>query len=423
MSLVLLCVFLPMVFLATMKEKRIDSPLVLFTGIWGVISFLSSLRLYGLNAVSYRIYIMIFLGTFSFFLGGLLLSGKTVINFQGIERNEIRLSKCMRMLQVLALISFIVSTLSAIKLIRSGASMSEIYNMRIQMAYGSTTALSSNSSAQSILLEYFARPVLALSIPYSIISFLRYREKVSIILTLIMLALSFINRGNRLDILCFLLTFIFSVRLLSVDFHLSKRQKRNIFLGIVFGVVLLNWLSSMRGKFDMWRTAYSYLCGNVPFSDLKIKDLGDSFPHTIIATSYQGVLRFFNQVLEALGVNGIEIINIAQDYADVETAVSITSSDGLFNAFIGPFYYFYCDAGWLGIILFSFINGCIAEHIYQEAFSSEDIIIKLLYLIILVRGVILSFYNYLLASIVYGMAIVILFILGKITKNRNRRLL
>lgn len=422
MSVIIICSFLPMILLAIVKEKRADSPIVIFTIVWGLISFLASLRLYGMNEVSYKTYLMIFLGTFSFLVGGLLLSGKTIANFHGVERNETRVEKCMLLLQVLALISFTVSALKAINLIRSGLTLNDIYNMRIQMAYGSTTALTSDSSIQSIVLEYFAKPVLAISIPYSIIDFLKYKKKVSIMMTLIMLILSFINRGNRLDILCFFVTFILSQRLLNGGFNLSKKQKRYILIGVLLGAILLFYLSNMRDNFDIGNTAYSYLCGNVPFSDIKIKNLGTSFSYTIIVTSYQGIFRFLNQIIESLGMNGIEIINIAQKYADVESAVSITSSKGLFNAFVGPFYYLYCDAGWFGIIVFSFLNGCIAEHIYNEAFSNEDIIMKTLYLIIIVRGVIFSFYNYLFASIMYGMAIIILYFISKVTKSKRREI-
>ena len=104
----------------------------------------------------------------------------------------------------------------------------------------------------------------------------------------------------------------------------------------------------------------------------------------------------------------------------MENSEVITTTGGIYNAFIGPFYYFYCDGGWIGIIVYSLLNGCIAQYIYQHAYRSKDIITWIFYLIIIVRGVCFSFYNYLLVSIMYGMAMIILIIIGKLTVLRKK---
>lgn len=417
MSIIILCMFLPIIALAVLLEKKIDSPMVLFPLTWGIISFLASLRLYSLVDVSTGTYIMIFLGTVAFFFGCYIVRRRRIINFIAVDRNEKIISQSMMILQLISLIVFILSSINAITLLRSGLSINDIYNMRIQMSYKSVTALTSNSSFLSIVLEYFARPVLAICIPYSIIRLLKNKQKLPIILTISMLVLSFINRGNRLDVICFLLTIIFSFRLINLELVFSVRQKCYIATIATLGIVLIILLSNLRGSFDLGKTFYTYFCGNVPLADIKLASMGNDFKNTYFATSLQGVLRFFNQIAEMLNLGGWDLLDMGEKYADVETAVSITTSGGLYNAFVGPFYFFYCDAGWIGVFLYSFINGCIAEHVYNEAFTSVDTIMWILYLIIIVRGIIFSFYNYLLVSIMYGMSMIILLILGKISKN------
>lgn len=413
MTIFILCLFIPLIYLGYISERKIDSPMFLFPLVWGIISTLASLRLFNLIEVSNATYAMIIMGTYSFVLGCLVTKKKRIIHFASKKRNERSIKKTMIVLQLLALIVFLYSSTSAISLLRSGSSISDIYNMRIQMAYGSTTALSSGSALTSILLEYFARPVLAISIPYAAIVLMRDKKKIYFILTILMLILSFVNRGNRLDIACFLLTMVFSFRMIDQNFRISKKQKRYVFLTAVIGIVLIFIISTTRENFNMVESFYFYFCGNVPFADIKLNALNRPIEHTYFTTSLQGIVRFINQIFETFHFGEVKLFSLAEQYAFVEKAEVITTNGGLYNAFIGPFYFFYCDGGWLGVIIFSFINGLLSEQSYKETRRNDDIIMWMIYLIVIVRGIILSFYNYLFASITYGMAAVLLIIIAK----------
>lgn len=421
MLFVSLIVFVPLISFALAIDKRIHSPMVLFTIIWGVICIFSSMRLFHFIEVSEKVYYMICMGGVFFSLG--CLFGKKTKKFiaSTMMRNNQKLDRYMRGLQYFSCVIFLWAALAAIMLLMQGKTMNDIYNMRILMSYGVETDISSSSKLMSILLEYVGRPVLAISIPYSVIKFLKDKQLLPIILTIIMLLLSFVSRGNRLDFVCFACTVVFSYGLINKQFRLSSKQKKYIIIIAFLASIGFFWITLSRGKIDMLETIYAYLCGNVPFSAIKIEALGEAYTKTYFATSLQGMLRVINQFVEMLGIGEWKLMALAEQYANVETASVITTKGGLFNAFVGPFYFFYCDGGWFGVAFFSFLCGYLSEKIYKVAFEKDDMIVWTLYLIVIVRGVLFSFYNFLFVSIMYGMAVIILLILNRATKRKRVR--
>lgn len=415
MTICILIILVPLVILSYLLEKKISSPMVIFTVLWTIVSFFSSLQLYDFIHVADSIYWMIIIGVTFFFIGCVLIRNYNIVQFMPKERDTRKLDMVMLGLLCIGIIIFISSSVVAIFLLRSGLSISDIYNMRIQMAYGIETPLSATSSLMSILLEYVGRPILAISIPYSAIVLVKDKRVFPILATGIMLVLSFINRGNRLDIMCLGVTTVFAILLVNQRIKLSGKQRKIIILVIITFGLGIYYISSMRGDFDLLETVYSYLCGNVPFQGIKIEQLERNHEYTYFATSLQGILRFINQILNSFQVDQIEMLSLAEIYSNVESPEVITTTGKIYNAFVGPFYFFYCDGGWIGIMIYSFFNGCISEYIYQQAYRSKDIIVWIFYLIILVRGVCFSFYNYFLVSIMYGMAIIMLIIIGKVT--------
>ena len=282
MTIFILVVLIPLAVLTWLIEKKISSPMVIFTILWLIISFLASLNLYDFIYVTDSIYYMIIIGVVSFFIGCVLTRKCNIVQFMPKERNEKKLNVIMTRLLVIGIIIFISGSISAMSLLRSGISINDIYNMRIQMSYGAETPLSSTSSLISILLEYVGRPILAISIPYSVIVLIRDKKIFPIIATCIMLILSFINRGNRLDIICFGMTILFAIPLVNRKIKLSKKQKKNIILVIIVFGLGIYYISTTRGDFNLLETIYSYLCGNIPFQSIKIEQLGKNYEYYVL---------------------------------------------------------------------------------------------------------------------------------------------
>lgn len=353
---------------------------------------------------------MILIGVFFFEIGACLahLFGIKQLTLKSF--NEEVFTVVMIRLQIIALIIFIISDLRIISLLRSGYSMADIYLMRINMANGGITELSGISGIVEVMLEYFARPIMAISIPYSCMAIVKNKNKQTFILTCVLLILSYINKANRSDIFMLFVTLIFSIILNGKKIELSKKQKIFILVGGIVAVGTFSYLSRLRGGTNtIGNTVYMYLCGNAPLADIKIQNLGKNFKYTFGLTSLQGFFRLFIQIVEKMGFNPPDLFLIAENYSNVEAAVNI-GGNNMYNAFVGLFYYFYCDFGWIGVVIFSMFFGYFSERLFIRYFRTNNIFIATAYLMVLVRGVIFSFYNFLFSGITYAIAFLILVI-------------
>lgn len=411
--------FIPIIILGYKKDKSLGSPIVVFPVIWTWIATMTYLRLMPINEVSNRTFFIVILGVLSFCIGALFYR-KPSVKLHQIQSNNIDVDKFRKYfiaLEVLAILIMTLSSLVVITLLRSGYSMEDIYFMRLQMAKGGDNALSGVSDINVILLEFIARPILAIAVPFTVLDYLLNNKKTTLLYTIILLVLGYINKANRLDILMSIFILAYSYVLLE-----KKRRINGLLLarfGLVFIAifVLFNYLTNMRGgKADFISTLYYYSCGNLPFFDIRLHELDLSHTYTIFLSSFQGVVRPFGQALSMIGIEIPQLYLIASEYVNVEDVVDI-GSEGTFNAFIGPFYFFYCDLGYIGIIFYSLILGWVMEKLYYKTILLHTLLPALFFVMFFVRGCVFSFYNFLLSGITYGMAFWILIALYFKTKK------
>lgn len=400
------------------KDKKFTSPIVMFSFLWAFITTLAVFPLRPINEVSDNMLGIIIVGVFFFFLGSIIVPRK--INSSGaVIYNNDKIYSYLKYLQILGIIIFLIADIPALILLREGATMEDLYQMRMSMAHGGETELSGASHFLTILLEYIARPVLAISIPYTVLDVLLYKRFRNIIICITLLVLGYISKANRMDIILAFVSFLYAYLVFkkSTKFSIVKTWRLSIYLVLV--LVLFVFLSSLRSskEMNMFDTFYFYLCGNIPLAEVKIAKLGIDHIYTYGMTSFQGLIRPFAQFFEIFQIGSSQLFDLADKYADVEEAEYI-GGYGLYNAFVGPFYFFYCDLGYIGVAIYSALFGFCVEKLYYKALSQKDFLVNVLFVMIVVRGVLFSFYNFLFAGIPYGVALFIL-ILFRFLKNKK----
>lgn len=420
MLFILLLLYGGGVFILKLIVRDMLNPIFVFTVIWGAISVLASANMFGINETSDAIYGMTALGVFFFVVGGFCV-------IQMISKKKYYTSSALRytqgsatyrnriffILQIMALITFFVADIQSFLLIRSGHSIADMYAMKIQMGLGNSTLLSQKNGFVSIFLEYLARPILAISIPYGCVTFFKYKNKKQLLITVLMLFLAFFTRFNRMDIMIFVISFICCFVILGNKDQMKKiykKYKRFVIIFSVIGIVLFSIITINRGIESFGKAIYYYFCGNMPFCNVKIEKILPNHINTWGLTSYNGVLRPFLQMLEGIGISP-DLVSVAETYINVEQAEVISNTGSIYNAFVGPFYFFYCDLGVLGIIVYSFVFGVICEQCYMKMKKIGSDYYIVFYLILLVRGIVLSFYNFIGTNIAYGVALILLLLL------------
>lgn len=393
------------------KDRKVTSPIVIFPLLWTIISLMAFLQLSQLRDVSEKMYFIVFLGVLFFSLGALIVPNNRKYGKRNIIE-ESNIFKIILSIEIIGIIIFLIADVPIFYLLQNGSTMNDIYQMRSNMAHGYDTELSDVSYFLTVLLEYIARPILAISIPYTVAEIVLIKKYRNLFLCIILLVLGYINKANRMDIILAFTTYIYAFLFFN-GHRLSKKTiiRFSVIIAIVLFVFLI--LSSIRSSDESnpFDSFYYYICANLPFADLKISQMEINHVYTFGLTSIHGLFRPFAQLMQALGIGSLELFKVAEVYANVEEGEYI-GGYGQFNAFAGVFYFFYCDLGTWGVILFSFISGNIIEKLYIKAGRTNNFLTIVLFLMFMNRGVILSFYNFLLVGIPYGVSLLIILLLG-----------
>lgn len=155
----------------------------------------------------------------------------------------------------------------------------------------------------------------------------------------------------------------------SIGIQISKRLKIWVKRVIVILGAIVIVLTVIRGAKlnEIFEKYYRYLCGNIIFLDLHIKQLDNS---GFLSLGYAGLYGLFSFILPYLNSIGFNYPNLyLKTISEVlNTQDFLQIGDKLYtNAFITPFYHLYADFRFLGVAFGMFIFGVIAGKVYRRA--------------------------------------------------------
>lgn len=138
---------------------------------------------------------------------------------------------------------------------------------------------------------------------------------------------------------------------------------------VILGAIVIV-LTVIRGAKlnEIFEKYYRYLCGNIIFLDLHIKQLDNS---GFLSLGYAGLYGLFSFILPYLNSIGFNYPNLyLKTISEVlNTQDFLQIGDKLYtNAFITPFYHLYADFRFLGVAFGMFIFSVIAGKVYRRAF-------------------------------------------------------
>ncbi len=105
------------ILLVVILEKKIVNPIVIFAGVWTLVIFLSSLRLYNMIEYSEKILRIISEGIIAFVLGAFIMMYGVQKKIRTVKRKNIMIFLNIRILNGLILISLIMVFLLSIKVV------------------------------------------------------------------------------------------------------------------------------------------------------------------------------------------------------------------------------------------------------------------------------------------------------------------
>lgn len=395
MQIITIFICMILVYIAWLKYKDLSNPQILFVGFIGLITFLASLRLYGMIKASSFTYLLIIIGVLMYSVGVFISSNYKFI----IKNSKVNNKYSINNKFILIIVSFLlIWTIYrfftfVLPMIKSGYTFDAI-----RMVYfGAEIGNFSYNKIDSILEMYLNLPFLYSIIPIIALEISSNKNErelsiLTIIIALVWIILSCIISGGRV------LIFVLIVELLNamyINFKKNKnfkkisRKKRKkwyiliIIIALFFALYKLSLARKGEGSYEFMHQTYVYFCGCIPHTSLRLSTI--DFKYTYGLTFFSGFLRPIMLIIKYLG-NG-QFPELYQRTIDIgvylQSAVQITPGH-TYNAFVLPFYYFYYDGNLIGVFIDSLMYGywCGTNYYQMKKNYSKKIIAKYLLIII-----------------------------------------
>ena len=414
------------------NKKTWASPDVLFCYLWGIVCLAASFGFYGLYETSLKTWLIILIGVISFCVGAKFTVTFGVKSNRSIDSDDVLIdsfyyfsARIFWLLFVIVAILMVIELRTSIQLLQQGYSLAMIRDASYGMA--EIAGYTAKSSSLEVLLGYIRSAIQVILIATGIEYFyndMKHNKKYLVASLFIVLADTFTD-GGRWGIVYFAVEFLVCFNLLKgqnksiSSMHVSKRMKRRIIAVVLVMLIIMIWVTKARWGGDIWQHFYVYLCGCVPYFDIRNAELcRDGF----ISFFYAGLNGLWSLILPTIhNWTGIGFDNFYQTMDCVMTTQKVVNiADGqTFNAFITCFWFLYADFRWIGLCFGMFIFGIGSNTVYNNTKTTIGTRSVAPYLII-TQMIIKSIQIYPLASSMYVFVfvfMVIIHIMGKKPKK------
>lgn len=352
----ILIIFLLIVIIGNIRIGEWKSPLFIFSMLWFLVLFFYQLHLYGLYTISQNTEFIIFCGIISYIIGysicGLLPIKKKVD--KKIDKNKLYI---LIIAVILCSIPFYSEQL--LLLIRNGF---DVQANKIGLVLG-------ESSSGGIIMQFFVRPFEYIIVGIS--SYYIFDKNSSFLLRyagIIVSLLKYLATGSK-NILFYMMICV----ILSYIYLYAKNNKKNwkniILLFIAFIMIMIFTMD------NLIRQLYFYLCGCIPLFDQVINTpFYYDGTHTLGMLSFNGVIRFFLNILSLLSINiTLPLFSSAEHIIQRFEYTKYIAPNVSYNAFTTYMSNFYIDFGLPGVILGSLLFGFTCAYIFYNFKKNKNL--------------------------------------------------
>lgn len=429
MEIICVITCLMVVALGKLLTQRWINLLSIFSGIYMFISLFSSLRLFGLYESSYKVYLIITLGVFSFGIGYIICSlvwqerrkylKKGIREPLDISAYTIREGVLKVGCTVLVIFTAKL-IIDFIVLIQKGYTFYMIRNI-----YFGQTEIESSLSKTAID-SYVYLPIMYVLLHIASVGlFVKIVEKNQKIYECIIFGTSLIYcicTGGRnllfstaIEIIVLYALFkkmiikneIYNedeIRIQTKKKWSNKKLKRWLIVGIALLTVVVFYLTFKRSLETanegqpFYITIYKYFCGGIPYTDYYLNRFNDSdFTYGCVALS--SFIRPITQMfLSFFDVSFPDIYEKATGLVSSFYEIIRVSNQFRMNGFIFIFYYFYSDFGYVSVVLYSIIFGIVVCLIEKKVIYNPNLKFIVIYLFVMYL-IVFSFARWYLAQI------------------------
>ena len=407
--------------LGILKEKNIYNPLFVFFLIWGFAIAGAKMQLYNIYEVSDETYTIVFIGLLSFFIGYMVIdiffikkfTPRNNLNFENFKKtnpNNFNLNLNYKYIYVFAFCALIFFGSSAIKALQILIDGNTFHYIR---TISSDDVLAGSPIIRSLRAYIFVPGLSILIIISAIDLIVGKKDKKLFLLTFIISLLQTLSTGGRITFLNFIFYIILSRLIFNRKIKINKKTKIIINISTVIIIFLFIFISKSRGITSLTSSLYFYLSGAFPHLDYRLGVIDAMEYQTYGFAALNGLFTSIFFILKNLGITNYPVLfQETVQYINVENFVSI-GQNVYFNAFVTPFFYFYLDGRYIGVILGSFLYGIIASLSYNN--MKRNLTLKhILLFMIVIQGLATSIIRFQFIDMAYFLSFVyVLFLFRK----------
>lgn len=354
-------------------DKRICNLITPFCGLWALITFLSSLGLYGMLDVNDIAYIIILVSVLSFVVGYYMLKDKHIIfstkNKQSYE-TRIRTFKlaynhifAIQVFSTLFLLNLFSRAL--VYLLQDNG-----WNTVRDMYQGYNGDSLFFTSIEKMINDVLVSPFMFVTICILTVMIFEKeikKHKLVFFLGWIDLLLYMLMSAGRLFVVTIILFIILGMSIYSIQIKFSKKKKRKITILIIVCIIITLTLTSLRkSSIEEWDTIhqiYSYFAITPSILGNWVDYINFNGINTYGMGFLNGIFSVFNIFYGRLGIE-IPLKTLTEAIIQAtETFIPVFANKN-YNAFVSAFFYFYLDFRWIGVILGGLFIGIVSAQSY-----------------------------------------------------------
>lgn len=357
---------------AYIHEKRWYSPIVFICIEWFLIVFFSEYGGLGYYPSSGYALLMVFMGVLSFVVGGLFVRKKK--QNQRVYETTKELSSIVEENKYLIYALLAIATLYCVwKMSQIGLN---VLRMRSAFAVYRLSWLDGGAFAnarEEFVYNNIILPSVYLNIIIACIDFsVGKTNKLQTIITILCVGLIVIFSGGRMILMDLAVMLVIAMILNKRRLNLKKlrKQRKYLILALIVVLLLLNKISMDRQALNLLQVAMGNFSLSLPLLSHTISMAASNGDITYGVIFVRGVLDLFLSVLSFLGIDAWP--NAYQTLSKYTTPFFVIGEGIRANAYTTSFFYFYLDARWVGVILFSGIFGYFSETLYRNALRDKQ---------------------------------------------------
>lgn len=362
-------------FYAKKRCHRLLNPVTIFSVIWSSILFLSSLKLYDLNACSDLTYLRFLLGVIFFFVGFFvnydLPSFRLYKDTRNNDSNEEYIIdeskyKLLYIIVVFMIVYNIPYLTKSVRTLLSGGNLSIILSNFRQDSYMEARSL------RKVMNNLIVGPMSYAIYPVCAYNIIKKRKSLLSIMIVLLMIMELLKNGGRTILIYFFLSLLVAFSYSKESKNFANKTKRFIrknkrrFIGFAVLIMLIFAIASYSrtGSYLLLHSYYYFSMQPTMFEQwASIVDASGLYGFgeaSLNGFTFYPLYIFKNIFNLSFPEHWYSIYNMVLDTDHIWMPITYLKRKA--NAYVSVFWFFYLDGRELGIILFSLIYGAFCSN-------------------------------------------------------------